>query len=154
LRSLEAKWSHWRARRAADARHDEVRSVDLISEIDSNWAYRRRIPNTEPDGVGEIIQLIRAVIDAYCGIRSARGQRWILQCENGLGRISPKRDSIEPAVNVASVVKNRSAQLCAHIGQPQRKAKFLVKHEHRLSAHGEARARIARSCLVQREASQ
>src|SRR5579859_7477816 len=154
LRALKAKRSHRSPRRAGDARHDKLRAVNLVAQINSNRSHRRRIADSKSDRVRKIIQLIRTIGDAKRGIRSAWWQRGILQRENRFWRVCPKRDAIQSAIDISSVVEDRPAQLRPDVRQPHREAKFLVEHQHSLASHRESRARVTWPGLIQRKSAQ
>src|SRR4029077_1140616 len=69
--------------------------------------------------------------------------------KHGLWWRPAQGDAAGAAVDVACVVKKRSAELCADDWQLQRKADFLVEYDERLSAHGETGQRIARARLIE-----
>src|SRR5262249_36024956 len=119
-----------------------------------NRSHGRGVTESHAYGMREIVQLICTVGHAHCRIRRARGPPRIQQLDHRIRQRRAEGNAAQPAVDVAAVIKQSAAQRCAKIRKTHRKSKFLIKYQERLSSYRETGARVTRTGLVQRKATQ
>src|SRR5262249_18763397 len=81
-------------------RSNELRPIDRESEIDADRTDGSRITEADSNSVGEVVQLVRAVIQALQGIG---------RIEDRLRWRGTKGDASQAAVDVASIVEECAA---------------------------------------------
>src|SRR5271169_331584 len=120
MRSLLAEHS------AIRARDYKQGAIQLIAQVHTDWAHRRRITQPEPNGVRPVIQFVRAVVHAKRRIEAPGNLSRVSGLESRRRRKPPQGHVRELAVGIPAVIEKRSAQPFSSEWDFQGKAQFLV----------------------------
>src|SRR5258708_15790930 len=140
-----------RSCRACSALNDKPRGVEQITQIDGHWPDRSAIAKFKSHRLRKIVELIRAIRQAYI--------HGTIECIDGgpkcgHRRRGPQRNFSDTRKYVSRIVEHRSAQWIPDEGQVHRETQILIKNQQSLSTDGKSGYGIARSRLIEREASQ
>src|SRR5260370_32818133 len=116
-RCLETKQSFLTVNQRASTggdRRNKLRPIYRVAEVDANWPHRRGVPESQPHRMREVIQLIRAIEFALCGVGK----------EHRLRRVRPQSHPPKPAIHISPGIKKRPPRGGADERPEQSKSKI------------------------------